>query len=53
MHPATTSRRDSGFRHREHLDIEESPHLQRFFLVERVLLIYLTVKLKIFLGSVP
>ena len=41
------------FRHREQSDVEESPHLQRFFLVGRALLIYLTAKLKIILGSVP
>ena len=49
--PATTWRRDSGFRQKWQSDKVVSTHLERFFLVGRVLLMYRSVELKIFFGK--
>ena len=41
----------SDWKQKEQADVVERYHLQRFFLVARVLFIFLTMKLKIFLGK--
>ena len=43
--------RVSDCRQKEHAGVEDRDHLKRFFLVARVLLRYLMVKLKMFLGT--
>ena len=40
----------SDWKQKEQADVVERDHLQRFFLVARVLFIYFTMKLKMFLG---
>ena len=51
LHPEVTCKRDSGQQQKEQSADDESPHLTRFFRVGRELLIYRTVKLNIFFGS--
>ena len=51
LHPATICRRDSGIRQKLQSGEEERPHFERFFLVESVLLMYLTVKMNTFFGK--
>ena len=41
----------SDWKQKEQADVVERDHLQRFFLVARVLFIYIRMKLKTFLGK--
>ena len=49
--PATTCKSVSGAIQYEHSDVVDIPHLARFWRVGRELLMYCTVKLKIFFGE--
>ena len=51
LHPATTWRSVSGCKQEEQSEVDDSPHFNRFFRVGSALLIYRTVKLKMFFGS--
>ena len=46
-------RRDSGSKQKEQLDVEDKFHLARLEFVDKVLMMYFTVKLNMFFGKLP